>query len=458
MWDNRLKPKNKSAVGEKNGGYPGGRNPLVVLPRMINEGLEPSKQSLDKRPVLGPITRPSRVIAIEGIDGAGLGGVVGLGKEIGLSAEIGLGSGLGLGRQWVVCLGCKKDNRCVRCICMSGMGGSTGGMGSAGELGVSVGEDFVDAAKNGLGEGGSEDSEGEGIVGSAGEWGVGERMELCRFCDQNKNWVLETVQRGYLVRFAGLADAIGFYMAHRSVLRLAWARGMSSLGFMGQVNESEVGVSPKLQILQKAFSVYGPGCKAAPLMDESFPADSPISEKTGVLYTETERTNGFVYQASGRHSNITLQAKLRGLSQSQLLATIQKVPSPTFYFLSKHKYGTYVIQLVIAMAEDESLVLEIKKLLFPHASALLQHSIGNYVVQKMLVFDVRFVLDCFLSDFEMILKSKIGARAFKNCVKSFIPYKKEILPQLLLIISGNILLEEQKILKAVYRELYGSFK
>ncbi|KAI5191280.1 hypothetical protein NECID01_1392 [Nematocida sp. AWRm77] len=274
----------------------------------------------------------------------------------------------------------------------------------------------------------------------------------CKACDP--------VERGYVsflndttcsIKFPNVERSIAFFQSHKSVFSLEWIKKPHiSCQFEDALPTNS---RLRLHILGKAFST---GISADEYVLMSNHELRKPAKKLWPVWADGSKIDDFVTMASGRYSNVVLQEKIRGLGQKDLFEMLCKLPGSSFVFLAKHKYGTYVIQLIVGMIQEEYLVNEVKKLLAPHASFLLQHEIGNYVVQKMLVFDAQFVLECFLQDFEEILQSKIGSRAFKNCAKEFSPYSEIILPLLSPLISKIGYTDEQKVLKTALKELLKS--
>ncbi|KAI5172985.1 hypothetical protein NEFER03_1978 [Nematocida sp. LUAm3] len=254
--------------------------------------------------------------------------------------------------------------------------------------------------------------------------------------------------------FNSVERALLFYLAHREILFLRWSpeRGYIPV-------EDIKAHSLRLCIIERAFSSIEEDASSWTHVDEGRATEKRDlllkAEKQGFA-GETKSTNNFVYQACGRHTNITLQANLRILPQEDLLEIVKNISTDSFFFLAKHKYGTYVIQLLISISNSEDLISTIKNLIRPYASDLLQHSIGNYVVQKMIVYDSYFVLECFFLQFNQVLMSKIGSRAFKNSLKYFLPFRNEILPKLQYVLEMDIPYNEQKILKTAVKELESS--
>ncbi|KAI5189620.1 hypothetical protein NEMIN01_0573 [Nematocida minor] len=269
---------------------------------------------------------------------------------------------------------------------------------------------------------------------------------LCKRCSFLKEWPLITWENDTIVtKFLSVNTALLFYQAHKSTLSLSW--GYEPQPALYRIEEENI----RLKILEKVFS-------PSRTKDLEFycgieePAKKEVKPAL-VSILETEKSRDFICMASGRVSNIALQAKIRELSQNDLLLTISKLSPQVFFYLAKHKYGTYVIQLIIGMIKDDLLIEEIKRHISPYSTALLQHEIGNYVVQRIIDFDKKFVYSCFMKDFERIVSTKIGSRAFKSCIKHFCAYKKEIIAVLSSDFQTAIPFEEQKVLKAALKEL-----
>lgn len=276
-------------------------------------------------------------------------------------------------------------------------------------------------------------------------------FSLCKKCSSLKEWPLVYIRESVcVIKFTTVSLALLFYQAHKSVLSLVWGYETLSEPRFSAPKRNNI----LLKVLEHAFSL-----KTASLKNTEFQCVAEESMKKEmatkpalVSLLDTEKSRDFISMASGRHSNVSLQMKLRELSQEDLLLTISSLPSQTFFYLAKHKYGTYVIQLIISMIKEDELVQEVKKHLSPYSTSLLQHEIGNYVVQRIIVFDTEFVFNCFVKDFKKILSNKIGSRAFKSCIKYFHPYKKRIIQMFSAEFIDSVPVEEQKVLKIALKE------
>lgn len=270
---------------------------------------------------------------------------------------------------------------------------------------------------------------------------------LCKECMCSRDWPIVTVENSFLiVKFLSVKLSLSFFQSHSHFLSLSWGYEMQTVTYKPE--ERNI----RINILEKVFAENKRESTGFHVTIED-----PIKKKIKpalVSILETEKSRDFICMASGRISNIALQAKIKDLSQNDLFLTISKLSSHVFFYLSKHKYGTYVIQLIISMVKDEMLVEEIKRHISIYSTPMLQHEIGNYVVQRVIEVDKRFVFDCFMKDFKGILSTRIGSRAFKNCVKHFSPYKKDILSAISLDFQTSLPTDEQKILKAALKELF----
>ncbi|OAG29760.1 hypothetical protein NEDG_00893 [Nematocida displodere] len=326
-------------------------------------------------------------------------------------------------RKIKLCLECSVESPCTNCECT--------GPQKHDDL-----DEFIDAGKR--------DDVSEQTLSTP-------QLLICTACPLSATLHLLPDEESVAVAvFASRNTSVAFFNAHKHFLMLEFLKGP------GVQRQAPCGrdfprscEGFKLRIIEKAFSEHAaPSFASGTHLVKPEPVKRPRAGPN-----EPEAIGEIVYLASGRHSNIALQARLKACSQEALQEMLHKISAYSFFFLAKHKYGTYVIQLLISMAGTEALVGEIKELIMPYASLLLQHNIGNYVVQRMIAFDPRFVLDCFLSDFEKILRSKIGSRAFKSSAKFFCPYREDVLPRLLLLIEETSTLEDTKVLKAALKDL-----
>lgn len=270
---------------------------------------------------------------------------------------------------------------------------------------------------------------------------------ICNECTKSKNWPIVTVGKDIIAaKFLSVKLSLAFYQSHRNILSLSW--GYEIQPVLYKPEEKNIRIS----ILEKVFTEPQMG-------EEPFyktVEDPPKKEIKPALVSiqETEKSRDFICMAIGRASNISLQARIKDFSQNDLLLTVSKLSSHVFFYLAKHKYGTYVIQLIISMVKDELLLEEIKRHISIYSTPMLQHEIGNYVVQRVIDIDRRFVFDCFMKDFKNILCTRIGSRAFKNCIKSFSSFRKDILSMLTLEFQLSLPIDEQKVLKAALKELF----
>lgn len=391
-------------------------SPITNLPLMIDNVFTIDEGKNTKKPVLGPIVQPTARIWIYGR------------KQL-----------INSGKEQCICLRCTKEDPCPFCVCHYLVNDPVSleqlpRVDSRAEHVLqSYIDTYIDASKK-------KDVKTHLIDG----------IYLCSKCALEKIEIYPYTGQECVVKFSTISQAVRFYLVHKPLLLCKWVPGAAFSVDKPQHSGRSV------EIMEKAFSLsLSVQRHYVYLSDDALFQRPERAEKTApsTFFSETDRANNFVYLASGKYSNITLQSKLCNLTQQELLETLQGISPHSFFFLSKHKYGTYVIQIIIKIAECGKVIQEIKKLMLPHASALLQDSIGNYVVQKMLSYDTRFVLNCFLSDFEVILRNKIGCRAFKNCTKNFLVYHREILPRLQGIIAEDIPQEELKILKTAAKEL-----
>ncbi|OAG33114.1 hypothetical protein NEIG_02297 [Nematocida sp. ERTm5] len=273
---------------------------------------------------------------------------------------------------------------------------------------------------------------------------------MCRKCSHMKEWpIISVEEKMCVVKFVSVRTALLFYQSHKSVFLLSFGVDMRA-PFRISIPEKNI----QLQVLERAFSI-----KKMEITETVFDCGSEQTPretriKTGIIsVNEQEKSQEFISMASGRHSNVVLQGRIRGMTQESLLSCISALTSPEFIYLAKHKYGTYVIQLVVSMVKNPSLIEEVKKHIFPYSSGLLQHEIGNYVVQRIISYDARFVFDCFMKDFKRIVSSKIGSRAFKSCIKSFHLYRKEIIQILSSEFLESLPFEEQKVIRVALKEV-----
>ncbi|KAI5181448.1 hypothetical protein NEOKW01_1629 [Nematocida sp. AWRm80] len=411
----------KEAPFKRNG--PIDKLPLMENPVQIGKNKNAIVVSLD------PVSRPTRSICVLGAQS----------KTLDTDSII-------------ICIRCTSASRCTNCVC-SLKRYSDDGSG------------FINAQKIA----GPERNKLSSIVKETEV-----SYSICTECNSDEiGSVFVSVNPGLHINYKSISTSLDFYHSHKTVLVLLWSsdaalNGTASLQrqekyhipaelndrFYSEASRSDY-ANTNLRILSRAFSSKAvPAIKYTALEHNEIPREFP--EKNYLHQPEQEKIKDFVYLASGRYTNILLQEEIKDMSQEDLLKTLLYITPASFFQLSKHKYGTYVIQLIISMVKDEALVTELKKLILPYSSSLLQHEIGNYVVQGMLSLDPYFVLECFLKNFLKIVSNKIGSRAFKNCIKSFGVYKREILPILIASISSPVVsLDEQKVLKFALRELQG---
>jgi Pumilio-family RNA binding repeat len=249
---------------------------------------------------------------------------------------------------------------------------------------------------------------------------------VCRKCDVPA----EMIKSGQYILYPTPSEALEFYLRHRKQVQMRFAKRWIGVSMKvgGGEREEE---NKKREIIEKAFSTEEGESFIGKKSEIDFRELMVRGEaKQALIREECRLGEEFMAEASGRHSNMGLQARIRGCTQEEILRIVRSVCSNAFIFLAKHKYGTYVIQLILTLARDEELKSELKRKIYPHAVALLTHEIGNYVVQHVIKFDKGFVLRCFLLDLKSILGNKTGARAMKNCVKHFFLYRKELVPKI----------------------------
>lgn len=355
--------------------------------------------------VLLPISRPNRILRI-----------------------LGARPGLEKGSAFTLCLLCFAGRPCSHCVCFRAQRGEP--------------QEFVDACEK--------PELTQGVLGLSQGFASG--VLLCRFCTAGAQYtLLQTPDESAVlaVQFAHQGRALGFYNRHKHLLVMDFPK--SRIEFFEDTTRTQCTEKRniRLEVLQKAFGAPVVSSRASGFED----AGCAQPEEPEKADPAPETMDVIVYLASGRHTNVLLQEKLRALSQDELLRVLYRISAASFFFLSKHKYGTYVIQLLISIAKSDALISEIKEMLAPYGSALLRHGIGNYVVQHMLVYDTRFVLECFLRDFERILGCKIGMRAFKSCAQKFRPYRTEILPRIGALLLAITQKEELKVLRSAIKDL-----
>jgi len=447
----------------------GADKPIEELPLM--DDLTDSRERKEARPrVEKPVARPTSVIYVKRAK----------------KAE--------RHRDWVeLCASCSEDIQCESCEC--------GRPESAREKGSLEGA-FIDARKEKTAEnekkGAAEEDTGKLRI----------RIVLCQKCKGDSR-ILSATAGECVVKFKTIEDSIRFYRRHGAFLEMEWAknsysedRGIERKKALACGEERRL----KVQILEKAFREDASAEDTGEVAQKherlkrhrpfnGYSTEIHLANATGfcdiqsgenALQGETEdmsdteafqrsfrsehrpvwgvdrgvfqigekdASDEFVMLASGKHTNVALQAALKEFSQEDIEKVVYSMSSHSFCLLAKHKYGTYVIQLVVSLIKSSTLEELVKKKIAPCAVSLLQHEIGNYVVQKMISFDAEFVLGSFLQDFEGILSNKIGVRAFKSCVKHFFPYRKDLIPRLCAVLSKEAPTEEQKILKIALKEL-----
>lgn len=314
----------------------------------------------------------------------------------------------------------------------------------------------------------------QGCVCTSEAGGLLEEQRGVYFCGKCRHSV-GPEKRGSVLVYSSTAEALEFYLRHKHVLSIqfirSWIGGAAGIdrGAGGQRDGQRAGRSEREarrvgDIIGSAFAGPGRrGLEGAKKVEIDFgllmrPAVEPriLPQVKYLPCQEDKKPWELQTQASGKHSNIDLQNRIKGLSQREILEIVREITPFSFIFLAKHKYGTYVIQLIVILATEEDLQGEIKALVHPHAPSLLKHEIGNYVVQHIMKFDVRFVVDCFLRDLVGILNSKIGARALKNCVKHFGGYKKELAGRIEQVRPSLLNQDSISITRSILKELWST--
>ncbi|KAH9386429.1 uncharacterized protein NEMAJ01_1325 [Nematocida major] len=275
---------------------------------------------------------------------------------------------------------------------------------------------------------------------------------FCTLCSCRTDWPLVSLESDvYVVKFATIKSALLFHASHKSLLFMSWGHEPHEQRIFYETEKESI----QLRILEKAFSLEESHVRGAGFLCEI--GQSLAAEPKNIpcmgTHLEASKIRDFVCMASGRSSNVTLQMKIRELSQNDLLQTMSSLSPQVFFYLAKHKYGTYVIQLMISMIKEDTLVREVKRLMLPYSTGMLLHEIGNYVMQGMINFDKAFVFECFMKDFKKIASSKIGSRAFKSCIKHFYMYRQTIIQILTPNFIGSIPTDEQRVLRGSLKDL-----
>ncbi|TBU08736.1 hypothetical protein CWI38_0001p0090 [Hamiltosporidium tvaerminnensis] len=129
--------------------------------------------------------------------------------------------------------------------------------------------------------------------------------------------------------------------------------------------------------------------------------------------------------AVGMHTNIIMQTILKTLTQEQIFLVVNQL-GYDIGPISATKYGAYVVQIIISLAESKDLQTSIVKYIGANGYRLLKHPIGNYSIQKILRFQPRFVLNLFLSNLTDLCSNELGIRVFRRCSEFFDDYLDEI--------------------------------
>lgn len=144
------------------------------------------------------------------------------------------------------------------------------------------------------------------------------------------------------------------------------------------------------------------------------------SGKTGAVMSSAKEL------CVGAQSNIMMQDLLRHMSSEQLLDFVHRL-GYDIGPISATKYGAYVVQTVLELAQSEAMRSAIVEYFERYAVCLVTHPLGNYSIQTVGAFCPAFLRRVLLRNFGDIVKTHIGIRVLKKSLHVFSSARRDLL-------------------------------
>lgn len=125
--------------------------------------------------------------------------------------------------------------------------------------------------------------------------------------------------------------------------------------------------------------------------------------------------------------NVVIQKLMEKSPAHHRFMIIQKI-APEMAALGVHKNGTWAVQKIIDITQNQEHIQVIVEALRPYATALLLDQFGNYVIQCCLRLgpeNNQFIFDAITCNIWEVAQGRFGARATKACLESAFSTKEQ---------------------------------